>query len=178
MAKRIDVEWLFPTFLRLPTPRIGVETHLPRRKKACKRIPVMTVYAVLMAAREAACSCGQLKLVVEGEPLRVSACHCLACQRRTGSAFSFQARFPRDRIEFSGSSHKYTRISDAGERATFSFCPKCGTTVYYMTASAPDLVAVPVGAFADPSFPAPSFSVWEDRKHAWITMPPGIERHA
>jgi hypothetical protein len=93
-----------------------------------------------MAAREAAFSCGQLKLVVEAEPLRVSVCHCLACQRRTGSAFGFQARFPRDRVEIIGSSHEYTRISDDGQRGTFSFCPQCGATVYYMIASAPEVV--------------------------------------
>jgi hypothetical protein len=40
-----------------------------------------------------------------------------------------------------------------------------------------ELVAVPVGAFADPSFPPPSFSVWEEPKHAWVTMPPDAERH-
>ena len=94
-----------------------------------------------------------------------------------GSAFGFQARFPRDRIKVIGSPHEYTRISDDGQRRTFSFCPQCGATVYYVDASAPELLAVPVGAFADPSFPPPSFSVWEDRKHAWVTMPPDVERH-
>lgn len=131
-----------------------------------------------MLAREAACSCGQLKLVAEGEPLRVSVCHCLACQRRTGSAFGVQARFPRDCIEIIGSSDQYTRISDEEQRKTeFGFCPECGATVYWVSASAPDVVAAPVGAFADPSFPPPSFSVWETRKHAWVTMPPDVERH-
>jgi len=132
-----------------------------------------------MPAREAACSCGQLKLVAEGEPVRVSVCHCLACQQRTGSAFGYQARFPRERVEITGASHEYTRTSDDGEQTiTFSFCPECGATIYYASASAPDVVAVPVGAFADPLFPAPSFSVWEDRKHAWVTMPPDVERLA
>ncbi len=37
--------------------------------------------------REAACHCGQLRLEVTGEPQTVSICNCLACQRRTGSAF-------------------------------------------------------------------------------------------
>jgi hypothetical protein len=130
-----------------------------------------------MSAHEAACSCGQLKLVVEGEPVRVSVCHCLACQRRTGSAFGFQARFTRDRVEIIGSSREYTRISDDGQPRTFRFCPDCGATVYYTAASAPELVAVPVGAFADSSFPPPSFSVWESRKHAWVTIPPDVEHH-
>lgn len=77
--------------------------------------------------REAVCSCGQLRLIAEGEPVRVSVCHCLACQRRTGSAVGFQA------------------------------------------------VAVPVGAFADSAFQPPEFSVWESRKHSWVTVPSGVE---
>lgn len=32
------------------------------------------------------------------------------------------------------------------------------------------LIAIPVGAFADPHFPAPTFSVWEERKHDWIAI--------
>lgn len=128
-----------------------------------------------MVTREAACSCGQLQLVVEGDPVRVSICHCLACQRRTGSAFGFQARFPRRLVHVSGRSHEYVRTSDEGEPRTFSFCPECGATVYYVLGSAPDVVAVPIGAFADPQFPLPMFSVWESRKHRWVTLPPGLE---
>jgi hypothetical protein len=86
-----------------------------------------------------------------------------------------QARFARERINIDGDSRQYVRISDDGEPRTFSFCPECGATVYYVAGSASDVVAVPVGAFADPRFPAPSFSVWESRKHAWVTLPPGIE---
>jgi hypothetical protein len=128
-----------------------------------------------MVTRDAACSCGQLRVTVEGEPLRVSVCHCLACQRRTGSAFGFQARFPRDRVSIEGDSREYVRISDEGESRTFNFCPECGGTVYYVLPSAPDVVAVAVGAFADPGFPEPRFSVWESRKHAWVTLPSGAE---
>jgi hypothetical protein len=119
--------------------------------------------------RDAACSCGQLRLVAEGEPVRVSVCHCLACQRRTGSAFGYQARFPRERVQITGEAREYVRISDEGEPRTFSFCPECGATVYYVLGSAPDVLAIPVGAFADPTFPEPRFSVWASRKHAWVT---------
>jgi hypothetical protein len=131
-----------------------------------------------MLTREASCSCGQLRLVADGEPVRVSVCHCLACQRRTGSAFGFQARFARERVRVAGDSREYVRMSDEGEPRTFSFCPECGATVYYVVGSAPDVVAVPVGAFADPGFPPPSFSLWELRKHAWVTLPPRVEHHA
>jgi hypothetical protein len=130
-----------------------------------------------MVPREASCSCGQLRLTVEGDPLRVSICHCLACQRRTGSAFGYQARFPLDRVRVDGRSTAFVRRSDDGEPRTYQFCPVCGATVYYKLRSQPDLVAIPVGAFADPTFPSPLISVWEARKHPWVTLPQGIEHH-
>jgi hypothetical protein len=128
-----------------------------------------------MQRREASCSCGQLRVTVEGDPVRVSICHCLACQRRTGSAFGYQARFPATQVEISGTSRAYVRISDAGETRTFSFCPECGGTVCWVPGDAPDLIAVAAGGFADPGFPTPRVSVWESSRHAWVGLPSGIE---
>ncbi|HLJ02990.1 MAG TPA: GFA family protein [Solirubrobacteraceae bacterium] len=127
--------------------------------------------------REAACSCGQLRLEVEGDPVRVGVCHCLACQRRSGAPFAQQARFPRERVTISGEARDYVRYSDEdGAPRTFSFCPECGSTVYYRNHTEPGVIAIAVGAFADPSFPPPQYSVWEERKHPWVTLPDGIER--
>lgn len=125
--------------------------------------------------RTASCSCGQLRAEVSGEPLRVSVCHCLACQPRIGSVFGVQARFPRDAVAVRGRSTTFERVGDGGGRATFRFCPDCGATVVYTFAGADDGVAIPVGAFADPSFPAPGVSVYEARMHRWLRMPDDIE---
>jgi hypothetical protein len=131
-----------------------------------------------MSEREASCSCGLLRLVAEGEPIRISMCHCLACQRRTGSAFGFQARFPADRVRIEGRSTEYVRLSDEdGQPRSFHFCPDCGSTVYYRLGGVPDAVAVPIGAFADPTFPAPRISVWEARRHPWVGLPADIEHY-
>jgi hypothetical protein len=131
-----------------------------------------------MPQREASCSCGQLKVTVAAEPGRVSICHCLQCQRRTGSVCGAQARFPNSAVDISGESRLYIRVGDEGNRIAFNFCPNCGATVYYTVEDQPDLVAIPVGAFADPAFPAPSFSVYEERMHSWVRMPDGIDRQA
>lgn len=130
-----------------------------------------------MTTRRAACSCGQLSLSVEGDPVRISMCHCLACQRRTGSTFGVQARFPRDKVTTLGRSTQYVRTGDSGGQATFHFCPECGSTVYYLIAQLGDMIAVPVGAFADPSFPAPRVSVYEVRRHAWVAVPEDAEHY-
>jgi len=129
-----------------------------------------------ITARTAACSCGQLRITVSGDPARVSICHCLACQRRTGSVFGAQARFRRADAVVVGASSEYRRTGDSGGAISFHFCPKCGATVYYAIDAYPDLVAVPVGAFADPNFPQPRFSVYEERRHDWVRLPEGIER--
>ncbi len=127
-------------------------------------------------SRAAQCSCGQLKAHVNGDPIRIAVCHCLACQRRTGSVFSAQARFHRKDVEISGTSHSYERVAESGNRLTFHFCPNCAATVHYSNSAWPDAIGIPVGAFGDPTFPMPKFSVYEAHKHRWVEMPDaGVE---
>ena len=124
--------------------------------------------------REASCSCGQLRVTVSGDPVRVSICHCLACQRRTGSAFGYQARFPAERVRIAGESREFVRRSDEDdEERRQRFCPDCGSTVFWMVG--PDSIAIAVGTFADPGFPAPWVSVWEERMHSWVVPPPDAD---
>ena len=128
-----------------------------------------------VTTRTAACSCGQLTVAVSGDPVRVSVCHCLACQRRSGSVFAAQAKFRREDVKTAGPSSTYVRAGDEGPGAEFHFCPACGSTVYYFPIAQPQYTVVPVGVFADPTFPAPTFSVYEERKHGWVALPEQIE---
>ncbi len=126
-----------------------------------------------MASRTASCHCGQLRIQVEGEPLGVGICHCLACQQRTGSVFATLAGFAAPFTVF-GTATEYVRAGDGGSRARFRFCPICGSTVFHTQEGNPEFVLVAVGAFADPHFPAPQDSVYDSRRHAWVKLPPGV----
>jgi hypothetical protein len=128
-----------------------------------------------MTDRLASCSCGQLTARTRGEPVRVSICHCLACQRRTGGVFAVQARFPADAVTIDGPSTEFVRVGDEGTAARFHFCAVCGCTVFYRPEAFPDMVVIPVGAFADPDFPPPRVSVYDVRRHAWVHLPDDIE---
>ena len=119
----------------------------------------------------AECCCGQLSLTFQGDVQRASICHCFACQRRTGSAFGVQTRVERARVRIEGRSTRYDRPTDEGDHVAFHFCPVCGSTVWWEIPDFPDSVVVAVGAFADPGFKAPTFSVYEDRKHPWVVIP-------
>jgi hypothetical protein len=128
-----------------------------------------------MLTRLASCSCGQLSARVTGDPVRVSICHCLACQRRSGSVFAAQARFPIENVAVTGDSTEYVLTGDSGSSARFHFCPQCGATVYYEAEGLEAYRIIPVGVFADPDFPVPTVSVYEGRKHSWVVPPADIE---
>ena len=116
-------------------------------------------------SRAASCSCGQLRVTCAGEPVRLSMCHCLECQMRTGSPFGVQARFPLSAGDDRRHGDRVRAIGDEGNRITFRFCPTCGSTIYWTMSRQPDLIAVAVGNFADPMFPTPRVSVFEKRRH-------------
>ncbi|HVJ71616.1 MAG TPA: GFA family protein, partial [Sphingomicrobium sp.] len=69
----------------------------------------------------------------------------------------------------------FVKVADSGNRATFHFCPDCGSDVYYeidgkFDAKFNNLLAIPLGAFDDPFFLSPQFSVWEVRKPDWLEI--------
>ena len=124
-----------------------------------------------MTGRTASCRCGQLKATVTGEPVRLSVCHCLNCKKRSGSAFAVQARWPAEQVSIEGASKTFVKAGDSGNPATFHFCPECGSDVYYdISGKFEGLIAIPLGAFDDPYFGTPEYSVWEGRKHDWVEI--------
>ena len=83
-----------------------------------------------------------------------------------------------DLVTITGSSKQFVRVGDAGNRITFNFCPNCGATVHYTIEGREEHIAIPIGAFAEPTFPWPNFSVYEERMHSWVRMPEEIEHMA
>jgi len=132
-----------------------------------------------VTSRIASCRCGQLRAITQGDPVRVSVCHCLDCKKRSGSAFAIQARWPAERVRIEGASKPHVHIADSGNRITYHFCPNCGSDVHYEIDGKFDgLIAIPVGAFDDPYALSPKFSVWEHRKCEWVGIIGGAVEHS
>lgn len=129
-----------------------------------------------MISRQASCRCGQLRATASGEPVRVSVCHCLDCKKRSGSAFAVQARWPAEKVRIEGQAKSWSKLTDSGNRISFHFCPECGSDVHYaIEGKFSGLIAIPLGAFNDPYFARPGFSVWEDRKNDWVEVSGDVE---
>jgi Glutathione-dependent formaldehyde-activating enzyme len=84
-----------------------------------------------------------------------------------------QAGFKADQVRIDGRYTDYSRVSDEADRKehVLHFCPECGSHVFYTEPEEPDLVVVSVGSFADPSFPPPTESGYDSRRHPWIGLP-------
>lgn len=123
-----------------------------------------------MTERTASCACGKLTATSRGDPARISVCHCLDCKRRTGSAFAYNATFPADQVGTKGSFRTFTRTGEEGFWARLNFCPECGVMVFYEIERRPGMITIPVGAFADPAFPEPTASVYDERRHPWLEI--------
>lgn len=118
----------------------------------------------------AQCGCGALTLTLTGLPKLVVACHCLDCQRRTGSPYGVGAFYPAEAVDVSGLSKVYTRPAESGGKVHNHFCPTCGSTVYWTADKLPKMIAVAVGALGDPDVSLPVRSIFERSKHDWVQI--------
>ena len=87
-----------------------------------------------------------------------------------------QAAFNSDQVQVKGRFNDFTRVSDEADRKehVFHFCPDCGSQVFHTEPSEPDLVVVSVGSFADPTFPPPTESGYDSRRHPWVGLPDSV----
>lgn len=123
----------------------------------------------------ATCGCGQLTLTVRGEPADVYLCSCLACQRKSGSAFTYGAIYPAAAVSATGECKTWRHRAESGRWIESQFCPTCGVTVYFRSESMAGMVGVNAGCFADRDFAKPERLYWASRRHDWLTMPDDVE---
>ena len=124
----------------------------------------MTETPILIAS----CQCGQLSTRCVGPPNQVIQCHCRACQARTGGPFGVGAYFDVANVEFTGERLGFTRPTLRGNELTNHFCPQCGSTVFWMAATMPGLVGIPIGLFDPPLDIAPGMAVFDDDRCSWV----------
>ena len=152
-------------------------TLFDQQRSAASKVQAPAVVAEGLAmTRIAHCCCSSLRVETTGEPALVAACHCTECQRRTGSPFGVSAYFPKEQVRTEGPSKVYVRGCDSGRRIELHFCPDCGSTVFWYSEHFPHLIGTALGAFADPSMPRPTMSVFETTRHPWVTFDHELDR--
>lgn len=123
----------------------------------------------------ARCLCGVMGVDTPRESMFLIACHCTACQARSGGPFGAGAYFAADAVKRVGMASIYARPTDSGHHLCNHFCPTCGVTVYWTIDRRPDLIGVAYGAFGATPPDAPLYSLYERTRRDWISLDAAAE---
>jgi len=108
------------------------------------------------------------------EPLFVHCCHCLNCQRQTGSAFVINLLIESDRVEVvSGTPQPVEVPRDDGSTQRIYRCPICQVAVF-SNYGHPGFRFVRAGTLDDPSSVAPDVHIFTRSKLGWVTLPESV----
>lgn len=121
------------------------------------------------------CQCGAVTYEIIGAPLKVTGCHCLECQKQSGSAFGLALWVRPGDLRVRGKVKSHTRIADSGRPITGVFCPGCGVRLYNIPSYDEDVFLLKPGTLDDTSWIRPERMVWLRRKQPWVALPGDIE---
>ena len=122
-------------------------------------------------SREGGCSCGAVRYRLASEPLFVHCCHCLNCQRQTGSAFVVNLLIEADRVELvRGSAEAVDVPRDDGSKQKIYRCPECQVAVF-SDYGRPEVLFVRAGTLDDPAAVSPDVHIFTRSKVGWVTLP-------
>ena len=126
------------------------------------------------AEREGGCTCGAVRYRLASEPLFVHCCHCLNCQRQTGSAFVVNALIEADRVELLAGEPQAVDVPRSGGKKQRIFrCPTCQIAVFSRYTRA-TVRFVRAGTLDDPSQVAPDVHIYTRSKLPWVTLPDSV----
>ena len=128
----------------------------------------------MSVSREGRCGCGAVRYRLTSDPLFVHCCHCLNCQRQTGSAFVINVLIEADRVELvSGAPQPVDVPRDRGDAQRIFRCPTCQVAVF-SEYGGPAVWFVRGGTLDEPSAVTPDVHIYTRSKVSWITLPDSV----
>ena len=121
-------------------------------------------------SREGGCACGEVRYRLTSDPLFVHCCHCLNCQRQTGSAFVINLLIETDRVELLSGAPQPVAVPRGANKQKIWRCPTCQIAVYSQYTSA-RVRFVRGGTLDDPSSVEPDVHIYTRSKLPWVALP-------
>ena len=124
--------------------------------------------------REGGCACGAVRYRLASEPLFVHCCHCLDCQRQTGSAFVVNVLIEADRVEVEGDAPEPVDAPrDDGSVQRIHRCPTCRVAVF-SEYGRPEILFVRGGTLDRPASVGPDVHIYTRSKLPWVVLPDDV----
>ncbi len=124
--------------------------------------------------REGGCACGEVRYRLASDPLFVHCCHCLNCQRQTGSGFVINLLIEADRVEIlAGEPQPVDVPRDDGSAQRIFRCPTCRVAIFSRY-TLPVVSFVRGGTLDEPATVAPDVHIYTRSKLPWVTLPESV----
>ena len=123
------------------------------------------------------CLCGAVRFTANAAPEFVALCHCIDCQKHTGSAFAIGIRLPKTALQLHGTVKTFSSLGDSGNPILRYFCPECGSSIYDEPTARPGKSNLNAGTLDDPSSVTPTLEIWCDHALPWVQLP-GMQQYA
>ncbi|MDJ0957807.1 MAG: GFA family protein [Arenicellales bacterium] len=113
------------------------------------------------------CRCGEVTLTITEKPKMMLQCHCLDCQKATGTGHTSNVYFDEKDVLIQGEATGHSVTADSGNEMTRYFCPLCGSRMYGRNSGRPGLISVQVGCLDDHSWFSAQAVLFTSRRHDW-----------
>jgi len=124
---------------------------------------------------EGGCACGEVRYRIGSAPMFVHCCHCLNCQRHTGSAFVVNLLIEAARVELlRGAPEPVDMPPNGGTPNRIFRCPACRVAVWSEYGGRTEFRFVRGGALDDPAAVTPDVHIYVRSKLPWVRLPEGI----
>jgi hypothetical protein len=121
------------------------------------------------------CACGAVRYRLGSAPMFVHCCHCIDCQRQSGSAFALNALIETDRIAvLAGDPQAIAVPTDSGRPHRIFRCAACQTALWSEYGGVAKLRFVRIGTLDGPAAIAPDVHIYTRSKQPWVTLPPDV----
>lgn len=123
--------------------------------------------------REGGCACGEIRYRLTADPLFVHCCHCLNCQRQTGSAFVVNVMIEADRVELIAGDPVPVPVPRGSKKQKIWRCPTCQLALWSQYTS-PRIRFVRAGTLDEPASVTPDVHIYTRSKLPWVTLPESV----
>ncbi|PLB40332.1 GFA family protein [Aspergillus candidus] len=135
----------------------------------------------MTASKTGSCLCGAVKYTITGVPEHFYLCHCISCQKATGSVFGANCWYKKSVRQITQGNHSITTYQDkspeSGNPLQRSFCTTCGSNLFISNDTMDKLGAVSVtsGTIDDQSGLRPTLEVWGRGRREWLNPVEGVD---
>ncbi len=136
--------------------------------------PVVELPGAERMTHQAGCLCGQVRIAIDGQPVRARTCWCRDCQYWGGGNGTTNALYRIEQIDITGEVTWYEKVADSGNLLRRGFCPSCGTPLFTGPARDPAFLGVRAGAFDDPGAIRPTEVIWTASAPSWACLDPDL----